>query len=161
MKNVIAYLVYVLTLALTVTGLSSCSVTYQKIPTTDTLCISNELDGTVTLRIWGLGRTFKDATDQAKKNAVNEVIFNGVRNGNVSYTQAPLVSEANARTKYESYFNSFFRDDGPYADFVSNADSRSFSKTMKLSKVQRAVCITIRVLRPQLQQKLRDDGIIQ
>ena len=44
-------------------------------------CMGVELDGSQTLRVWALGRNKVDALEQAKKNAVREVIFKGIRNG--------------------------------------------------------------------------------
>ena len=40
-----------------------------------TECISVEQDGSQTLRVWGKGRNRVDAVEQAKKNAVYEVLF--------------------------------------------------------------------------------------
>lgn len=139
---------------------NSCSVSYKKIPTTETVCISNELDGSLTVRVWGIGRNVFDATTQARKNVVYEVIFNGIRNGNTTYTQVPLVTEANARTKYAYYFDQFFSDHGDFDRFVSKADSKLLSKTYRVDKVQSAVCLTLRVDRPGLERRLREDGII-
>lgn len=41
-------------------------------------CLGVELDGSQTLRIWGVGRNKKDAVEQAKKNAVRIVLFKGM-----------------------------------------------------------------------------------
>ena len=44
-------------------------------------CLGTELDGTETLRVQGKGSSKSDAIEQAKKNAVYAVIFQGIRNG--------------------------------------------------------------------------------
>ena len=36
----------------------------------ETECISKEMDGSLTLRVWGTGRNRTDALEQAKKQAV-------------------------------------------------------------------------------------------
>ena len=39
-----------------------------------TKCMGTEMDGTYTLEAWGKGRNYSDATEQAKKNAVSDVM---------------------------------------------------------------------------------------
>ena len=41
-------------------------------------CLAVELDGSETLRAWGRGKNRTDAIEQAKKNAVRDVLFKGV-----------------------------------------------------------------------------------
>jgi hypothetical protein len=67
-----------------------------------------EGDGSQTLKSWGNGRNRKDACEQAKKNAVKEVLFKGIIHGRSGCEQRPLVPEVNAEMKYENFFNSFF-----------------------------------------------------
>ena len=38
-------------------------------------CLGVELDGSETLRAWGRGKNRTDAIEQAKKNAVRDVLF--------------------------------------------------------------------------------------
>lgn len=70
-------------------------------------CLGSELDGSVTLRSWGTGRNRFDAVDQAKKNAVRDVIFKGIRKGSSECNPRPLLPEVNAEMKYEDFFNRF------------------------------------------------------
>ncbi|MBO4743830.1 MAG: hypothetical protein J5533_09395, partial [Bacteroidales bacterium] len=51
----------------------------------ETECISKEMDGSLTLRVWGTGRNRTDALEQAKKQAVYEVLFKGITRGNTDY----------------------------------------------------------------------------
>lgn len=52
----------------------------------------------------GEGRNRADAVEQAKKNAVREVIFNGIHDGNSSCDQRPLLNIPNAEERYREYF---------------------------------------------------------
>ena len=72
-----------------------------------TECLGVELDGSQTLKAWGNGRNRQDAVDQAKKNAIRDVIFKGIRDGKSECNTKPLVFEVNAQDKYEDYFNVF------------------------------------------------------
>lgn len=124
-------------------------------------CMGVELDGSQTLRVWALGRNKVDALEQAKKNAVREVIFNGIRNGSKECNMRPLIYEVNAEEKYQYYFNAFFKDEGDYKQYVSMEDRRPFTNRKENTKTQVKYCVTVRVLRAELQQRLIDDKIIK
>ncbi|MDP5076044.1 MAG: hypothetical protein NWP82_06130, partial [Flavobacteriales bacterium] len=80
------------------------------------------MDGSQTLESWGSGRNRFDAVEQAKKNAINEVLFKGILNGKPECERKPLVPEVNAREKYASYFNAFFADGGEYLNYITLQD---------------------------------------
>lgn len=127
----------------------------------ETECISVEQDGSQTLRVWGKGRNRSDALEQAKKDAVYQVLFQGVLKGNKGYNQRPIVTEVNARERYQDYFDIFFMDGGEYLKYVSMADRRL--GTNKKVKVDSQVwyCTTVRILVPELKQRLKQDGILK
>ena len=128
----------------------------------DAECLGVELDGSQTLRIWGVGRNKKDAVEQAKKNAVRVVLFKGIHSGLSGCNTNPVVFEVNAEEKYEDYFNVFFMDGGEYLKYVSMKDERRinlFKKDKEKEKSQHFVKygITVRVLRSELKKRLTDD----
>lgn len=124
-------------------------------------CLGVELDGSQTLRVLGYGRKRSDAKEQAKKNAVWAVVFDGIRDGVEGCQMRPLVTEVNASTRYEDYFNNFFKDDGPYKEFVSMQDTKKRSGANKKDKLGYSYDLTVRVLRPQLKARLKKDNIIK
>lgn len=124
-------------------------------------CMGVEGDGSQTLRVWALGRNKVDALEQAKKNAVKEVIFKGIRNGSKDCNMRPLIYEVNAEEKYQYYFNVFFKDDGDYKQYVSMEDRRLLTNKKENTKTQVKYGVTVRVLRAELQQRLIDDKIIK
>lgn len=127
----------------------------------ETECLGTELDGSLTLRAWGEGNSKKDAVEQAKKNAVRDVILKGITKGVSDHTMRPLVVESNAAEKYEDYFNRFFADGGEYTHFVNMKDEKSNSKQVMENRQVYKYGITVRVLRSELKQKLQNDGIIK
>lgn len=127
-----------------------------------TECISVEQDGSQTLRVWGKGRNRIDAVEQAKKNAVYEVLFNGVQKGNTGYNVRPIITEVNARERYQEYFDIFFMDGGEYLKYISMADRRIGSTKKKVNGSSQVMyCVTVRVLIPELRQRLTQDGILK
>ncbi|MDE5837912.1 MAG: hypothetical protein K2H39_02560, partial [Paramuribaculum sp.] len=93
----------------------------------ETICMGVEHDGSQTLRVWGKGSTKADAIEQAKKNAVYDVLFKGIR-GTGECNQRPLVPEVNARERYAKYFNPFFADGGEYNRFVKEESANEASR---------------------------------
>ena len=129
-----------------------------------TECMGIELDGSQTLKAWGNGRNRADAIEQAKKNAVRDVLFNGVSEGKQDCNKKPLLFEVNAQEKFETYFNAFFADKGAYKDFISLRDERIFDKIKRDRKKARESVtngLIVRVLRAELKEKLIADGIIK
>ena len=110
----------------------------------------------------GVGESrVRDLFEQAKKNAVYAVIFQGIRNGaDKGCDMRPLVTEVNAREKYEEYFDRFFKDGGEYSKYVTKEDEKKRSKDKVKTKTFVVRVITVRVLRTQLKNRLKGDGII-
>lgn len=127
---------------------------------TSVKCLGVELDGSQTLRVQGYGRNRADAKEQAKKNAVKAVIFEGIRDGVEGCNMRPLVMEVNAQERYEDYFNLFFADDGPYLEYVSMKDTKYGSGDRVKDKVGYSYNLTVRVLRTQLKARLKADNVI-
>ncbi len=129
-----------------------------------TECLGIEMDGSQTVKAWGNGRNRFDAIEQAKKNAVNDVLFSGIYEGKQDCEKRPVVSEINARQKYEAYFNKFFSDDGEYKKYASLKDERIGQKVSRDRKGARQSFthgVVVRVLRAELRQKMIEDGILK
>lgn len=140
----------------------SCANAQQKAvySRTSIRCLGVELDGSQTLRVQGYGRNRSDAKEQAKKNAVWAVIFDGIRDGVQGCNTRPLVTEVNAKERYEDYFNIFFADDGEYQKYVSMRDTKKRSGGRSKDKVGYAYDLTVRVLRAELKARLKADNVI-
>ena len=123
-------------------------------------CIGVELDGSQTLRVHGYGRNRADAKEQAMKKAVWAVIFDGIRDGSQGCNIRPLVTEVNAKERYEDYFNIFFADGGEYKKYVSLRDTKRRSADRIKDKVGYSYEMTIRVLRAELKNRLKADNVI-
>ncbi len=123
-------------------------------------CVGVELDGSQTLRVLGYGRNRADAKEQAMKNAVWAVIFDGIKDGVQGCNMRPLVTEVNARERYEDYFNIFFSDKGEYKKYVSLRDTKKRSGDRVKDKQGYSYDLTVRVLRAELKARLKADNVI-
>lgn len=126
----------------------------------ETICMGVERDGSQTLRVWGKGSTKADAIEQAKKNAVYDVLFTGIR-GNGECNQRPLVPEVNARERYAKYFNPFFSDGGEYNRFVKEESANQASRLEAKGSSIYSYGIIATVDREGLRTQLEKDGILQ
>ena len=104
MKKSTALSLAVAVVATLAAGLSSCSKHTTQIASSaayanfETRCLGTEQDGSQTLRAWGKGVSKADAIEQAKKNAVADVLFKGIKDNGPCNT-TPLVLEVNARER--------------------------------------------------------------
>lgn len=150
--------------ALLAVGLASCNntrkgvVPYQSM---ETVCLNSEHDGSHTVRAWGKGRYLGDAKEQAKKNAVYDCLFKGILRGQGGCEARPIVAEANAREKYQAYFDKFFADGGDYLEYVSMKDRRPGSWTHARMKGGITCSMVVRVDYPGLRARLREDGVLK
>jgi hypothetical protein len=129
----------------------------------NTQCVGIEGDGTQTLKAWGSGRNRSDAFEQACKNAVYDVLFKGIKDGKSECEMKPLAPELNARQKHETYFNIFFTDGGEYKKYISMDDEHTKYKGEREKKNgtgSDTYSTIVIVKRPQLKEKLIQDGII-
>ena len=126
----------------------------------ETECISKEMDGSITVRVWGTGRNRTDALEQAKKQAVYDVLFKGITRGNTDYNMRPIMTEVNARQRYQDYFDIFFMDRGEYRKYISMEDKRAGSTRTRRNYRDVTVGTTVRVLVPQLRARLKEDGLL-
>jgi hypothetical protein len=129
-----------------------------------TECLGIEMDGSQIVKAWGDGRNRFDVIEQAKKNAVNDVLFNGIYEGKQECEKRPVIAEVNARQKHEAYFNKFFADNDQYKKYVSLKDERIGQKVSRDLKGWRQSVthgVILQVLRAELKQKMIEDGILK
>lgn len=144
-------------------GLVGCGVkSSQAYYSYDSKIISSEKDGTYNIRACGRGRNAVVAYAEAQKQAVYDVVFNGVISGNGQINNLrPLMLDMNAKEKYEDYFNAFFADNGPYKQFASLKDRRILSSDWNRNKMQVVAQVSVTVDRAALKKKLIEDNILK
>lgn len=146
---------------MTVIALVSCTTTKPTAYMTyETQCLGVELDGSQTLLSWGEGKNKADAEEQAKKNAVRDVIFRGIHAGKSDCTRPPLINTPNAERKYEEYFNRFFADNGEYKKYISMEDQKRRSNDKESYQYGEKRSVTVRVYRSELKKRFQEDGIL-
>ena len=118
------------------------------------------LDGTVTFRTWGHGYNKAHAIENARKEAVRQILFKGLT-GTGDGNLRPLLTEVNAEEKYQYYFSKFFAYGGEYMNYVSARDQNRKSGMKSASNTQEQWGCIVTVNRIALQDKLINDGILK
>lgn len=89
--------------------------------------VSEGKEGTYLIKVWSYSKKAEVSIEQAKKNAVHGVIFQGIIGNNRVSNQPPIASDPAAQTQYADYFNVFFKDNGPYMKYVSVSNDGSIA----------------------------------
>lgn len=154
------FFVFIICISLTVLYGCSSKVSTVAFHNYQTECLGKSMDGKQVLRVWASGRNRTDAIEQAKKKAVYDVVFTGIQGGSGECNAYPVVDEANARKKYEDYFDLFFADGGAYRQYVSTSDFNKSSIDKFKGNGMSMFGITVSVNRSALRQRFISDNII-
>jgi hypothetical protein len=125
-------------------------------------CMGTGMDGTQLLKVWGYGKKPNDAVEDAKKNAVQAVMFKGILNGKPGCMMRPLITEPGAEQQYQDYFTAFFKPSGKYLSFVNISSDGSIDPKdrLKVGK-QYKVGVIVSVAHASLRKELEAAGIIR
>lgn len=141
-------------------GCKSKEVTTAAFHSYTTECMGKSMDGSQTLRVWASGRNKTDAIEQAKKKAVYDVVFTGIQAGSGECNAYPVMDEANARKKYEDYFDLFFADGGAYSKYVSVTNHKKSAMQRHYGDGSQTFGIIVTVNRSALRKRFESDNII-
>ncbi|MFC0518663.1 hypothetical protein ACFFGT_30895 [Mucilaginibacter angelicae] len=156
MKNKISLLVMVPLLA--ACGSQKPVANYY---THQTECIGVELDGSQILRAWANTGQEADAIEQAKRNAIKEVLFGANYAGKPLCDNKPLLPLANSLANNEGYFSKFFQGNGEYIKYAVLNEAGVEKDFRKNADAYIRAGFVIRVYRAALKQKMADDGILK
>lgn len=87
--------------------------------------IREEPGGVLILKSFGSGYTQNECIQNAKYNALRDLIFKGIKG---SKDPRPLMAGANPEEKYKDYFTKFFAINGPYLDYITTANRTNIDK---------------------------------
>lgn len=120
----------------------------------ETECLEDKMDGNFIFMAWGSGSTKKEAIDQAKRNAINDILFKGINKSNCNVR--PLILEVQAKDKYRNYVANLFRKD--YLNYIFVEKS---PKSKKKSRSQTVYGVKVKIDVEGLRNKLKSDNIIK
>lgn len=127
-------------------------------------CVGVGNEGTKLIKVFSYSKKADVAIEQAKKNAIHAMIFQGF-NGNSGSgcpTQKPLTDNPALEQEKKDFFDAFFADGGKYMKFVSiSGDGQVAAEDrMKVGKEYK-VGVVVSVLYDNLRKDLEAAGIIK
>ncbi len=90
-----------------------------------TECISLETEGYVSFKIWDTksGKSYK--AEQARKDAINAILFAGIAGDNCCSTQTALLVKSEDIEKFKKIEKEFFSTKGNWAKYVRSSETES------------------------------------
>ena len=119
-------------------------------------------EGTYLVKVWTYSKKANIAIEQAKKNAIHGIIFQGLIGfGRVS-NQPPLSPDPGLEVAKADFFKDFFKDNGPYMKYVSVSGDGSVAAgdVMKVGKEYK-VGVVVSIRKDLLKSDLIKAGIIR
>lgn len=125
-------------------------------------CIGNQMDGVQVLKAWGSGSSMKMAIEAAKKEAIDALLFKGIRKGKSVCSMKPIIVKVNAKEVYADYFESFYGKRGLYKKFVKTTKQGFLKKSSTSSNDGNvSYSVTVYVDIKKLKRQLINDNILQ
>ncbi len=122
-------------------------------------CVSTGAAGSYLVKVWSYSKKADVALDQAKKNAVHGIVFQGFTGAGAGCTQKPLTNNPALEQEKETFFKEFFADGGKYMKFVSNSGDGN-KEVVKVGKEYK-VGVVVSVSKDLLRKDLEAAGIIK
>lgn len=91
-------------------------------------CVNKNLDGSLLVKSWGSGYDIENAVLNARRKVIDDIIFKGVKKGNLNCNQDPLVSNPNVKENFKSFFEDFYSKRGMFAKYVTKPDNSWYNK---------------------------------
>ncbi len=104
-----------------------------------TSCIG-EQNGKLLVTAWGRGTSYDNCKEEALKNALKDVVFKGIQDGNTSCKKTAILGKPNAENEYQRFFESFLSENGEYRIYAEVYDeARSQNRSKKIRKSDRVL----------------------
>ena len=114
MKIIKSYQILILC-SLTLLSFSSKNRTYQ------TQCVTIETDGYIIIKIWDTKKGSHYKAENARKDAVNAILYSGIAGNKGCSTQLPILNKAEEQEEFKSIEKSFFTRNGKWSTYSRSA----------------------------------------
>ena len=111
--------IHTIYITLLITILSSFGIKNNRNYQTE--CVTIETDGYLTIKIWDTKKGAKYNSEQARKDAVDAILFSGISGGNGCATQYPILNKTEEQENFKSIEKSFFAKKGKWSMFTRSS----------------------------------------
>lgn len=126
-------------------------------------CAGIGKEGTYLVKVWSYSKKPAIAMEQAKKNAVHAIIFQGFGGGAQGCTsQKALTNNTALEQEKADFFADFFADGGKYMKYVGTANDGAMGEgdRIKIGKEYK-MGVIVTVLKDNLRKDLEQAGILK
>lgn len=121
--------------------------------------IRTGLQGTELFKVFAYGRNERQCLEAAKMDAVKAILFKGVPGSGL---QKPMVTELSEMNQHKDYFKAFFKDNGPYLNYVSISNDGSINENDRFKVGNKLkIGVIVSVNKANLRTELENAGIIK
>jgi hypothetical protein len=121
-------------------------------------------EGTYLVKVWSYNKKDKIAVEQAKKNAVHGIVFQGFTGSGKVSSQPPLVTDPDIKIAKADFFDAFFKDNNKdgYMKYVSLSNDGSISPDdiLKVGKEYK-IGVIVSIRKDLLKKDLKTEGIVK
>ena len=121
-------------------------------------------EGTLIVKSFGIGKSINKAKENAKKNAVYDLLFKGFSNTAEinSPDLYPIITDPSVKNEFHDYFIDFFSENKRYTKFVKFTDEKGSIASGDRIKIKNKykIAVTVILNRKLLIKELELQGII-
>ena len=90
-----------------------------------TECVTIDTEGYLTIKIWDTKKGAKYKSEQARKDAIDAILFSGISGGNGCTTQPPILNKTEELENFKTIEKSFFAKKGKWSMFTRSSATES------------------------------------
>lgn len=90
-----------------------------------TECVTLESGGYITIKIWDTKKGAKYKPEQARKDAIDAILFSGISGGNGCNTQPPILNKTEEQENFKTIEKIFFAKKGKWLMFIRSSATES------------------------------------
>jgi hypothetical protein len=122
-------------------------------------CVSLEVDGYVTLKIWDTKKGIRYKSEQARKDAIHVILYSGISGGAFCTTQPPILDQAEEQENFKFFEKNFFAKKGEWSIFSrTSATETSIPSKLGASKWN---IFQVSISKNELRKYLEEQKIIK
>jgi hypothetical protein len=123
-------------------------------------CLGMASNGMMTVRSFAKARRIAEGLMLAKRNALEEILFKGLRKG-VGCNQLPILGDPNIKEKEQAYFNKFFSENGEFENYISQKPSTQERKMKTSGESNYNFGFELLVDYNKLKEKMKNDNLLK
>lgn len=90
-----------------------------------TECVSLDIDGYFTIKIWDTKKGNKYRLEDARKDAIHAILYSGIAGTNGCGTQQPILNKKEDHDNFNSIKRNFFAKKGKWSAFTRSASTET------------------------------------